>query len=208
MSKKQKFRVLRGEIREMKKRKNRTRKAEPDSEPEILCKEKLCALMKLAYEKNYLIVGRWGIYGGMIQSMHLHWKKQMTVQICFETFAKGKLQGMGEQLERLIGELQAHMVNEGANRADRDAEIQNDPVTHPQESTDHQEREADKESDSTDAVKASEPNFKDWGDESESNSENNISSSDESDKLYILMSTLLHQIVMMRIATIWTTNMS
>jgi hypothetical protein len=53
------------------------------------------------------------------------------------------------------------MVNEGANRVDRDAEIQNGPVTDPQESTVHQEREADKESDSTDAVKASEPNAKD-----------------------------------------------
>jgi len=81
-----------------------------------------------------------------------------------------------------LTELQAHMVNEGANRADRDAEIQNGPVTDPQQSTVHQEREADKESDSTDAVKANEPNFKDWGDESESNSENDISSSHESDE--------------------------
>ncbi|CAM6069249.1 unnamed protein product [Sphagnum tenellum] len=137
----------------------------------------------------------------MIQSMHLHWKKQMTVQICFETLAKGKLQGMGEQLERLIGGIKAHMVNEGANRADQDAEIQNGPVTVPQQSIVHQEREADKESDSTDAVKANEPNFKDWGDESESNSDNDISSSDESDK-YISSSDSE-----MRIA-IWTTNMS
>jgi hypothetical protein len=74
------------------------------------------------------------------------------------------------------------MVNEGANRADRDAEIQNGPVTDPQQSTVHQQRETDKESDSTDAVKANEPNFKDWGDESESKSENDISSSDESDE--------------------------
>jgi hypothetical protein len=65
--------------------------------------------MKLGYKNNYLIVGRWGIYGGMIQSMHLHWKKQMTVQICFETFAKGKLQGMGEQLERPIGGTMVHI---------------------------------------------------------------------------------------------------
>jgi hypothetical protein len=60
-----------------------------------------------------------------------------------------------------LAELQAHIVNEGANRADRDAEIQNGQVTDPQHSTVHQEREADKESDSTDAVKANEPNFKD-----------------------------------------------
>jgi hypothetical protein len=65
--------------------------------------------MKLGYKNNYLIVGRWGIYGGMIQTVHLHWKKQMTVQICFETFAKGKLQGMGEQLERLIGGIMVHI---------------------------------------------------------------------------------------------------
>jgi hypothetical protein len=77
---------------------------EPDPDPEIVSAAQLYALKKLGYKnKNYLPVGRRGIYGGTIQNMHLHWKKHETVQIRCDTFAKEKLQGMGEQLERLSG---------------------------------------------------------------------------------------------------------
>ncbi len=77
---------------------------EPDPDPEIVSAAQLYALKKLGYKnKNYLPVGRRGIYGGTIQNMHLHWKKHETVQIRCDTFATEKLQGMGEQLERLSG---------------------------------------------------------------------------------------------------------
>ena len=77
---------------------------EPDPDPEILTPEQLYALKKLGYKnKNYVPVGRRGIYGGTIQNMHMHWKKHETVRIDCNNFAKEKLQGMGEQLERLSG---------------------------------------------------------------------------------------------------------
>ncbi|CAM6044061.1 unnamed protein product [Sphagnum compactum] len=223
---------------------------EPDPDPEIVSAAQLYALKKLGYKnKNYLPVGRRGIYGGTIQNMHLHWKKHETVQIRCDTFAKEKLQGMGEQLERLSGgimvdiheanktivmwrgrnykrpsslipavfdhfnkrkallkskheqaiaslndniskwekdlrELQAHMAEEAATRAERDAEIQSAPVTDPQQFSVLQEREADKESDSPDVVGANELDFKDWREETDSDSESDISCSDEPDGLH------------------------
>ncbi|KAH8972490.1 hypothetical protein BDL97_02G199900 [Sphagnum fallax] len=223
---------------------------EPDPDPEIVSAAQLYALKKLGYKnKNYLPVGRRGIYGGTIQNMHLHWKKHETVQIRCDTFATEKLQGMGEQLERLSGgimvdiheanktivmwrgrnykrpsslipavfdhfnkrkallkskheqaiaslndniskwekdlrELQANMAEEAATRAERDAEIQSAPVTDPQQFSVLQEREADKESDSPDVVGANELDFKDWRDETDSDSESDISCSDEPDGLH------------------------
>lgn len=77
---------------------------EPDPDPEILTPEQLHALKKLGYKnKNYVPVGRRGIYGGTIQNMHMHWKKHETVRIDCDNFPKEKIKDMGEQLERLSG---------------------------------------------------------------------------------------------------------
>lgn len=77
---------------------------EPDPDPEILTPEQLYALKKLGYKnKNYVPVGRRGIYGGTIQNMHMHWKKHETVRIDCDNFPKEKIKDMGEQLERLSG---------------------------------------------------------------------------------------------------------
>ncbi|KAG0632325.1 hypothetical protein M758_1G320100 [Ceratodon purpureus] len=77
---------------------------EPDPDPEILTPEQLHALKKLGYKnKNYVPVGRRGIYGGTIQNMHMHWKKHETVRIDCDNFPKEKIKDMGETLERLSG---------------------------------------------------------------------------------------------------------
>lgn len=77
---------------------------EPDPDPEILTPEQLYALKKLGYKnKNYVPVGRRGIYGGTIQNMHMHWKKHETVRIDCDNFPKEKMKEMGETLERLSG---------------------------------------------------------------------------------------------------------
>ncbi|XP_024369529.1 uncharacterized protein [Physcomitrium patens] len=77
---------------------------EPDPDPEVLTPEQLYALKKLGYKnKNYVPVGRRGIYGGTIQNMHMHWKKHETVRIDCDNFPKEKIKEMGETLERLSG---------------------------------------------------------------------------------------------------------
>lgn len=77
---------------------------ERDPDPEIVTPEQLYALKKLGYKnKNYVPVGRRGIYGGTIQNMHMHWKKHETVRIDCANFDKGVIKEMGEQLERLSG---------------------------------------------------------------------------------------------------------
>jgi RNA-binding protein YhbY len=77
---------------------------EHDPDPESLTPEQLYTLKKLGYKnKNYVPVGRRGIYGGTIQNMHMHWKKHETVRLCCDNFPKEKIKAMGEQLERLSG---------------------------------------------------------------------------------------------------------
>lgn len=77
---------------------------EPDPDTEILTPEQLYALKKLGYKnKNYVPVGRRGIYGGTIQNLHMHWKKHETVRLCCDNFPKEKIKDMGKQLERLSG---------------------------------------------------------------------------------------------------------
>lgn len=77
---------------------------EPDPDPEILTPEQLHAMKKLGYKnKNYVPVGRRGIYGGTIQNMHMHWKFHETVRIDCDHFPKEKIKDMGNQLERLSG---------------------------------------------------------------------------------------------------------
>ncbi|CAM6044073.1 unnamed protein product [Sphagnum compactum] len=119
----------------------------------------------------------------------------MTVQICFETLAKGKLQGMGEQLERLIGGITVHIreaIKTIVMWQGQNSKCPNSLIPHIFDhfnkhkvflkSTHEQPVVSLNDNISQDSVKANEPNFKDWGDESESNSENDISSSDESDE--------------------------
>ncbi|CAM6101539.1 unnamed protein product [Calypogeia fissa] len=75
-----------------------------DPDIEVLTPEQMNYLKKIGYKnKNYVPVGRRGIYGGTIQNIHLHWKKHETVQVEIAGFTKEEIKVMAVQLARLSG---------------------------------------------------------------------------------------------------------
>ncbi|KAL2641884.1 hypothetical protein R1flu_009471 [Riccia fluitans] len=77
-----------------------------DPDIEVLTPEQMHYLKKIGYKnKNYVPVGRRGVYGGTIQNIHLHWKKHETVQVEIAGFSKDEIKVMAEQLARLSGGL-------------------------------------------------------------------------------------------------------
>lgn len=76
----------------------------PRHDPELLTPEQLQALRKIGFKnKNYVPVGVRGVFGGVVQNMHLHWKFHETVQVCCDNFPKEKIKGMAIMLARLSG---------------------------------------------------------------------------------------------------------
>eukprot|EP01018_Ginkgo_biloba_P011472 Gb_39033 [translate_table: standard] len=76
----------------------------PRHDPELLTPEQLQALRKLGFKnKNYVPVGVRGVFGGVVQNMHLHWKFHETVQVCCDNFPKEKIKEMAIMLARLSG---------------------------------------------------------------------------------------------------------
>uniref|UniRef100_A0A0A9FFQ6 CRM domain-containing protein n=1 Tax=Arundo donax TaxID=35708 RepID=A0A0A9FFQ6_ARUDO len=53
--------------------------------------------------KNYVPVGRRGIYQGVILNMHLHWKKHQTLQVIVKTFTPEEVKEIAAGLARLSG---------------------------------------------------------------------------------------------------------
>lgn len=53
--------------------------------------------------KNYVPVGRRGIYGGVILNMHLHWKKHQTLKVVVKTFSPEEVKEIAAELARLTG---------------------------------------------------------------------------------------------------------
>ncbi|CAA6671962.1 unnamed protein product [Spirodela intermedia] len=53
--------------------------------------------------RNYVPVGVRGVFGGVVQNMHLHWKFHETVQVCCDNFPKEKIKDMATMLARLSG---------------------------------------------------------------------------------------------------------
>lgn len=53
--------------------------------------------------KNYVPVGRRGIYQGVILNMHLHWKKHQTVKVVVRTFTSEEVKEIAAELARLTG---------------------------------------------------------------------------------------------------------
>lgn len=75
-----------------------------DPDIEVLTAEQMHYLKKIGYKnKNYVPVGRRGIYGGTIQNIHMHWKKHETVQVEIAGFSKEEIKVMAGQLARLSG---------------------------------------------------------------------------------------------------------
>uniref|UniRef100_A0A1D1ZKE5 Putative CRM domain-containing protein At3g25440, chloroplastic n=1 Tax=Anthurium amnicola TaxID=1678845 RepID=A0A1D1ZKE5_9ARAE len=76
----------------------------PRHDPEILTPEQLQSYKKIGFRnRNYVPVGVRGVFGGVVQNMHLHWKFHETVQVCCDNFPKEKIKEMATMLTRLSG---------------------------------------------------------------------------------------------------------
>lgn len=84
-------------------RKFDVRKA-PDEphDPEILTEEERFYLKRTGEKKkNYVPVGRRGVFGGVVLNMHLHWKNNETVKVVCKPCKPGQIHSYAEELARL-----------------------------------------------------------------------------------------------------------
>ncbi|CAA7023707.1 unnamed protein product [Microthlaspi erraticum] len=78
--------------------------SDPTHDPEILTPEEHFHYLKMGLKcKNYVPVGRRGIYQGVILNMHLHWKKHQTLQVVIKTFTPEEVNGIAVELASLTG---------------------------------------------------------------------------------------------------------
>ncbi|PON44648.1 RNA-binding, CRM domain containing protein [Parasponia andersonii] len=71
-------------------------------DPEILTQEEKHYLKRTGEKKkNYVPVGRRGVFGGVVLNMHLHWKKHETVKVICSPCKPGQLHEYAEDLARL-----------------------------------------------------------------------------------------------------------
>ncbi|KAL8525957.1 hypothetical protein ACS0TY_015247 [Phlomoides rotata] len=78
--------------------------SETRHDPEILTPEEHFYFLKMGEKcKNYVPVGRRGIYSGVILNMHLHWKKHQTLQVIVKTFSPDEVRDIASELARLTG---------------------------------------------------------------------------------------------------------
>ncbi|TXG54733.1 hypothetical protein EZV62_019989 [Acer yangbiense] len=84
----------------------------PVHDPELFTPEQLQAYKKIGFRnKNYVPVGVRGVFGGVVQNMHLHWKFHETVQVCCDNFPKEKIKEMATMLSRLSGGIAINVHN-------------------------------------------------------------------------------------------------
>ncbi|XP_010527252.1 PREDICTED: uncharacterized CRM domain-containing protein At3g25440, chloroplastic [Tarenaya hassleriana] len=75
--------------------------AEP-YDPEILTEEESHYLKRTGEKrKNFVLVGRRGVFGGVVLNMHLHWKKHETVKVICKPCKPGQIHVYAEELARL-----------------------------------------------------------------------------------------------------------
>ncbi|KAL3649255.1 hypothetical protein CASFOL_005658 [Castilleja foliolosa] len=78
--------------------------SETTHDPEILTPEEHFYFLKMGEKsKNYVPVGRRGIYQGVILNMHLHWKKHQTLKVIVKTFSPEEVKEIASELARLSG---------------------------------------------------------------------------------------------------------
>lgn len=78
--------------------------SETTHDPEILTPEEHFYFLKMGEKcKNYVPVGRRGIYQGVILNMHLHWKKHQTLKVIVKTFSPEEVKDIALELARLSG---------------------------------------------------------------------------------------------------------
>ncbi|GFY89150.1 RNA-binding CRS1 / YhbY (CRM) domain protein [Actinidia rufa] len=71
-------------------------------DPEILTEEERFYLKRTGEKKkNYVPVGRRGVFGGVVLNMHLHWKKHETVKVVCRPCKPGQVHEYAEELARL-----------------------------------------------------------------------------------------------------------
>ena len=72
-------------------------------DPETLTEEEQHYLKRTGEKrKNFVLVGRRGVFGGVVLNMHLHWKKHETVKvICKPCNKPGQIHEYAEELARL-----------------------------------------------------------------------------------------------------------
>ncbi|XVF44742.1 hypothetical protein PTKIN_Ptkin02bG0148500 [Pterospermum kingtungense] len=71
-------------------------------DPEILTEEERHYLKRTGEKKkNYVQVGRRGVFGGVVLNMHLHWKKHETVKVVCKPCKPGQVYEYAEELARL-----------------------------------------------------------------------------------------------------------
>ncbi|KAK1438810.1 hypothetical protein QVD17_04621 [Tagetes erecta] len=84
----------------------------PRHDPELLTPEQVQALKKIGFRnRNYVPVGVRGVFGGVVQNMHMHWKFHETVQVCCDNFPKEKIKEMATMLARLSGGIVVNIHN-------------------------------------------------------------------------------------------------
>ncbi|KAG2301501.1 hypothetical protein Bca52824_030152 [Brassica carinata] len=76
----------------------------PVHDPELFTPEQIQAFKKIGFKnKNYVPVGVRGVFGGVVQNMHMHWKFHETVQVCCDNFSTEKIKEMATMIARLSG---------------------------------------------------------------------------------------------------------
>ncbi|XP_041011700.1 uncharacterized CRM domain-containing protein At3g25440, chloroplastic isoform X1 [Juglans microcarpa x Juglans regia] len=71
-------------------------------DPEILTEEERHYFKRTGEKKkNYVPVGRRGVFGGVVLNMHLHWKKHETVKVICKPCKPGQVHVYAEELARL-----------------------------------------------------------------------------------------------------------
>ncbi|CAK9167082.1 unnamed protein product [Ilex paraguariensis] len=71
-------------------------------DPEILTEEEMFYLKRTGEKKkNYVPLGRRGVFGGVVLNMHLHWKKHETVKVICKPCKPGQVHEYAEELARL-----------------------------------------------------------------------------------------------------------
>ncbi|XP_038989637.1 uncharacterized CRM domain-containing protein At3g25440, chloroplastic isoform X3 [Phoenix dactylifera] len=111
--------------------------SETTHDPEVLTPEEHFYFLKMGHKcKNYVPVGRRGIFQGVILNMHLHWKKHQTLKVVVKTFTPEEVREIAAELARLSGGivLDIHEGNtiimyRGKNYAQPPTEIMSPRVT-------------------------------------------------------------------------------
>lgn len=75
---------------------------EPIHDPEILIVEERFYLKRTGEKKkNYVPVGRRGVFGGVVLNMHLHWKNHETVKVVCKPCRPGQVHEYAQEIARL-----------------------------------------------------------------------------------------------------------